>query len=122
MFVFVAAEALLSSYVQVGDSGRSTKAHPAFLRNTFAGEYRAVQGVSGPPDRAYGEEMKGRKVAYAIMMGTCVTLIVLAWSVVRLYSTPAAVVMSLIAMVIPPLAAIVGNRDTDHSDNTDQHR
>jgi ABC-type transport system involved in cytochrome bd biosynthesis fused ATPase/permease subunit len=55
------------------------------------------------------------------MMGTCVTLIVLAWFVVRLYSTPAAIVMSLIAMVIPPFAAIVGNRDTDHSDNTDQH-
>jgi uncharacterized YccA/Bax inhibitor family protein len=63
-----------------------------------------------------------RKVAYAIMMGTCVTLIVLAWSVVRLYSAPAAIIMSLVAMGIPPLAVIVGNQDTDHSDNTDQHQ
>jgi hypothetical protein len=56
------------------------------------------------------------------MMGCCVTLIVLAWFVVRIYSTPAAIVMSLIAMAIPPFAAVVGNRDIDHSDNTDQHR
>jgi uncharacterized membrane protein len=84
--------------------------------------WRAGRGAdAGPLTCAYGEEMRGRKVAYAIMMGTCVTLIVLAWFVVRLYSTPAAIVMSLIAMVIPPFAAIVGNRDSDHSDNTDQH-
>lgn len=44
------------------------------------------------------------------MMGTCLTLIILAWFVVRFYSTTAAIVMSAVAMVIPPFAAIVGNR------------
>ena len=42
-------------------------------------------------------------------MGTCVLLILLAWNVVRLWSTTAAVVMSIVAAVIPPVAVIVGN-------------
>lgn len=42
-------------------------------------------------------------------MGTCLVLIVLAWNVVRLWSTTAAVVMSAVAAVIPPVAAIIAN-------------
>ena len=42
-------------------------------------------------------------------MGTCILLILLAWNVVRLWSTTAAVVMSAIAALIPPAAVIVGN-------------
>ena len=51
-----------------------------------------------------------RKKAYFWLMGTCIVLIVLAWNVVRLWSTTAAVVMSVVAAVIPPVAVIVGNR------------
>ncbi|QWC86832.1 hypothetical protein KLP28_05730 [Nocardioidaceae bacterium] len=51
------------------------------------------------------------------MMGTCLTLIVLAWGVVRFFSTTAAVVMSLVAAVIPPIAAIVANRGLTDADN-----
>ena len=43
-------------------------------------------------------------------MGTCVLLIVLAWNVVRLWSTTAAIAMSAVAALIPPIAAMVGNR------------
>ena len=42
-------------------------------------------------------------------MGSCVVLILLAWNVVRLWSTTAAVLMSVVAAVIPPAAVIVGN-------------
>lgn len=42
-------------------------------------------------------------------MGSCLVLIVLAWNVVRLWSVTAAVVMSVVAAVIPPTAVIVGN-------------
>jgi hypothetical protein len=42
-------------------------------------------------------------------MGTCLVLILLAWNVVRLWSTTAAVVMSIVAAVIPPAAAILAN-------------
>lgn len=44
------------------------------------------------------------------MMGTCVVLFIMAWAVVRIWSVPAAVIMCLVAMVIPPFAAIVANR------------
>jgi multisubunit Na+/H+ antiporter MnhG subunit len=52
----------------------------------------------------------GQKKAYFWLMGTCIALILLAWNVVRFWSVTAAVVMSVVAAVIPPVAAIVGNR------------
>nr|WP_206345516.1 DUF3099 domain-containing protein [Streptomyces thermoviolaceus] len=51
-----------------------------------------------------------RRHAYFALMGTCITLFVLAWAVVRLWSVTAAVAMCLVAMVIPPVAAVVANR------------
>ncbi|GHJ34397.1 DUF3099 domain-containing protein [Streptomyces sp. TS71-3] len=51
-----------------------------------------------------------RRHAYFVMMGICITLFVLAWGVVRIWSIPAAVGMCVVAMVIPPMAAIVANR------------
>ena len=50
-----------------------------------------------------------RKKAYFWLMGTCLVLILLAWNVVRFWSTTAAVVMSVVAALIPPIAVIVGN-------------
>lgn len=47
--------------------------------------------------------------AYFWLMGACITLILLAWYVVRLWSTTAAIVMTAIAALIPPAAAIVAN-------------
>ncbi|MCM2577304.1 DUF3099 domain-containing protein [Streptomyces meridianus] len=51
-----------------------------------------------------------RRRGYFVLMGVCLTLFVLAWAVVRLWSVPAAVAMCFVAMVIPPVAAIVANR------------
>ena len=53
--------------------------------------------------------LRTRKRAYFIMMGVCLALIVLAWMVVDRFSILAAVIMSAVALVIPPFAAIVGN-------------
>jgi Family of unknown function (DUF6343)/Protein of unknown function (DUF3099) len=50
---------------------------------------------------------------YLVIMGTCLALIVLAWGVVRLWSVTAAVIMSMIAMVLPPIAALVANSGWD---------
>lgn len=47
--------------------------------------------------------------AYVAVMGTCVALIVLAWFVVRHVSTTAAIIMSVVAAVLPPIAVIVAN-------------
>ena len=50
------------------------------------------------------------KRIYFLLMGTCVVLIVLAWQVVYRFSVLAAVIMSAVALVIPPTAAIIANR------------
>ena len=51
-----------------------------------------------------------RRRVYFLMMGGCLFLFVSAWAFVRLWSIPAAVAMCVVAMVIPPVAAIVANR------------
>ena len=50
-----------------------------------------------------------RERAYLVMMGVCVLLIVLAWTLIWRYSVTAAIVMSVVALVVPPVAAIVAN-------------
>ncbi len=60
-------------------------------------------------DEPLGEPAAHRKKAYFWLMGTCIVLIVLSWNVVRFWSVPAALVMSVVAAVIPPVAAIVAN-------------
>ncbi len=50
------------------------------------------------------------RALYFWLMGTCVGLIVLAWNVVRFWSIPAAVVMSAVAALIPPIAAMLAGR------------
>ena len=69
-----------------------------------------------PPERRFlarSLESMDRKKAYFLLMGTCILLILLAWNVVRFWSTTAAVVMSAVAAVIPPVAVIVGNWGQD---------
>ncbi|MFE2375050.1 DUF3099 domain-containing protein [Streptomyces sp. NPDC059398] len=51
-----------------------------------------------------------RRRGYFLLMGGCLLLFVSAWAFVRLWSVPAAIAMCFVAMVIPPVAAIVGNR------------
>ena len=50
-----------------------------------------------------------RRRAYFAMMGVCLVLIVLSWTLIWRFSILAAVIMSLVALVIPPLAVIVAN-------------
>ncbi|OEV04689.1 hypothetical protein AN216_06245 [Streptomyces oceani] len=51
-----------------------------------------------------------RRRRYLALMTVALVLFVSAWAFVRLWSVPAAVGMCVVAMVIPPAAAIVGNR------------
>jgi len=60
----------------------------------------------GPPGQ---DGQAKRKRTYLIMMGACVLLIVLAWTLIWRFSVTAAVVMSAVALVVPPFAAIVAN-------------
>lgn len=43
-------------------------------------------------------------------MATALVLFVSAWAFVRLWSVPAAIAMCVVAMTLPPVAVIVGNR------------
>lgn len=56
------------------------------------------------------ERQRPRRRLYVLMMGVCLVLILLAWNVVRFWSIPLAVGMSVVAMVLPPIAAFVANR------------
>jgi hypothetical protein len=69
----------------------------------------APPGDPGSPREPGPLGLRTRKRAYFIMMGVCLVLIVLAWTVIYRVSTIAAVIMSVVALVIPPFAAIVGN-------------
>lgn len=54
-----------------------------------------------------------RRRVYLAMMGGCLLLIVLAWTVIYRYSDPAAIAMSAVALVVPPVAAIIANTGSD---------
>ena len=72
-----------------------------------------------------GVQRSTRRRAYFALMGGCLLLILLAWNLVRLWSTTAAVVMSLVATLIPPVAAILGNLgglDDSQLPGGDEHR
>jgi hypothetical protein len=49
------------------------------------------------------------------MMGACLTLVIVAWTVVRIFSVTAAIIISVAAMAIPPIAAIVANAGDEGS-------
>lgn len=67
-----------------------------------------------PPARARRPRSAGsRQRTYLIMMSICLTLITVSWVWLRVVSTWAAVITSLVAMVIPPIAAIVANAGWD---------
>lgn len=46
-------------------------------------------------------------------MGVCLALIVLAWNLVRLWSTTWAVVMSIVAAILVPAAVVIANWGED---------
>ena len=59
------------------------------------------------------KRLRRRRHWYFALMGACVVLILLAWNVVRLWSSTAAVAMSVVAAVLPPIAVIVANWGED---------
>jgi hypothetical protein len=86
--------------------------------------YRPVEEDRPRPARTtpppVSEQIRARR--YLLIMGTCLGLIVLAWGVVRLWSVPIAVGMSVVAMVLPPIAALVANSGWDRDGGPDGGR
>jgi hypothetical protein len=77
---------------------------------TSNGEDR--DGPAGP------QPSRGDKRLYFVLMSICIGLFVLAWAVLDRYSVTAAVVVSVVALVIPPFAVIIANA----SSATDRRR
>ena len=63
--------------------------------------------------RPQSERLRRRQRWYFALMGVCLLLIVLAWNLVRLWSTTAAVAMSVVAAVLPPIAVFIANWGED---------
>ena len=69
----------------------------------MAGEGRDQDGPAGlPPSRR-------DKRVYLALMTVCIGLFVLSWAVLDRYSTTAAIIVSVVALVIPPFAVIIAN-------------
>lgn len=77
---------------------------------THQREDDASRDDSTGPQPPVPEPTRRDKRFYFALMGTCVVLIVLAWEVIYRFSLLAAVIMSAVAVVIPPFAAIIANR------------
>jgi hypothetical protein len=56
-----------------------------------------------------------RNRAYFFLMGGCIVAVILAWTVVRLFSVTAAIVISVAVGLVPPIAAIVANAGDESS-------
>ncbi|WP_107772030.1 DUF3099 domain-containing protein [Nocardioides sediminis] len=69
---------------------------------------RRVDSLTDVPWPA-SEQLRRRERRYFLLMGVCLALILLAWTWVRLWSTPLAVAMSAVAALIPPIASFVGS-------------
>ena len=63
--------------------------------------------------RPQSERLRRRQRWYFALMGVCLVLILLAWNLVRLWSTTAAVAMSVVAAVLPPIAVVIANWGED---------
>jgi hypothetical protein len=56
-----------------------------------------------------------RNRAYFALMGGCLVAVILAWTVVRLFSVTAAIAISVAVGLVPPIAAIVANAGDESS-------
>jgi len=67
---------------------------------------RAAPGRGGP---AGPQPSRIDKRRYFALMAVCIGLFILSWAVVDRYSVLAAIIMSAVALAIPPFAAIIAN-------------
>ncbi|HLI41837.1 MAG TPA: DUF3099 domain-containing protein [Streptosporangiaceae bacterium] len=60
-------------------------------------------------DPAARQPSRRDKRLYFALMATCIGLFVISWALVDRYSTVAAVIVSAVALAIPPFAVIIAN-------------
>jgi hypothetical protein len=105
LFLLIAVVAV----VDLAIIGRQLRQGPHFQPGPAVPPYRPVEPEPGV-QRIRSPLTEGDRMRrYLALMISCLTLIVLAWFWVRLYSTTLAVAMSMVAAVLPPVAVIVAN-------------
>ncbi len=70
------------------------------------GQYQDEQHQDGP---AGPSTPRRDKRVYLVLMTVCIGLFVLSWAVLDRYSVTAAIIVSAVALVIPPFAVIIAN-------------
>jgi hypothetical protein len=111
-FLVVAALCLVNAVLVV----RRLRQGPHWQPGPRVPAYRPVPDGDRPePARAPRPPVdeRTRATRYLRIMGACIGLLVVAWGVVLPWSVPLAVALSLVAMVLPPIAAVVANRGWD---------
>ena len=98
--------------INVAVVARHIRQGPHYQPGPTIPPYRPVQGDRPPPTGHPAAPVRVRRRRYLVMMGLCVLLLILAWGWIRLYSTTAAVAMSVVAGLIPPAAAVLANVDS----------
>ena len=68
-----------------------------------------MPGDGPDQDEAGPQPSRRDKRLYLVLMAFCIGLFVLSWAVLDRYSATAAVVVSVVALAIPPFAAIIAN-------------
>ena len=69
----------------------------------------ALDGGRDPDGSAGQPPSRSDRRLYFVLMTICIGLFVLSWAVLDRYSATAAVVVSVVALAIPPFAAIIAN-------------
>lgn len=112
-FVVVSGALCLVSAVNLIVVMRHIRQGPHYQPGRTIPPYRPVD--AWPAERRKPRKvtpLRTRRIRYLVMMVTCMVLITLAWTWVRYYSVAAAGVMTLVAAVIPPFAAVITNADS----------
>ncbi|WP_045877155.1 J domain-containing protein [Pseudofrankia sp. DC12] len=108
-----AFQRLTTAYHILGDpAGRA--GYDEYLATSSARVAQAADGAQPgdgpPPPAAFPGASREVRRGYLVMTTVALGLFILAGTVVRPVSVPAAIAMAVVAMVIPPIAAIVANR------------
>ncbi len=108
--VTTAFEQVAAGYRDPGSptSAQSTRETGAVHPGDKSGTLVASNGQD-PDGPAGPQPSRGDKRRYFVLMTICIGLFVIAWAVVDRYSVIAAVIISAVALVIPPFAAIIAN-------------
>ena len=113
-FLVVSASLCLVSAVNLIVVVRHIRQGPHYQPGRTIPPYRPVEDTWSAEPRKPRKvtPLRTRRIRYVVMMVTCMVLITLAWTWVRFYSVAVAGVMTLVAAVIPPFAAVITNADS----------